>query len=270
MSVSLLEELEKLLSETNHERQRLNFFCETVFDLLNPPGTEKNGLFKIEKKEMTTQLVEASEDNIDISSSLGESLESVTKLIAFGKHVRDTNELEKKKNINSVSDICNKSFPSKDKRKSATQVASNKKTSYSLGVHKEVNIDKNVKQNVARKTDLHSGRKSTSLQTNSFSRPEKIKHEVASDFTSNNTNVPEGSLMNECNRVIPKTYSHSCSLSLSNFVKTLKMPEDLRCGLKHYYYYEKHKENLTFWEKSPKPTSQTFRERLHNVVSFKL
>lgn len=268
MSTSLLEELEKLLSETNHEKQRLNFICETVWNVLNPPGTEKNGLFKFEKKVKTQQSPRVSEENTNMSSSLGESLESVTKLIALGKLVRDTTKFEKKKIVNPISNFCHTSLPWKEKLETATQVARNKRaSSYCKGFDKEVKRDNiDHKQNV-KKTDFHPDKTSSSLKKTLSSRPEKMKHEVNSDFTCHNKNSPEVSLNTDFHSALSKEYTHLCSNSLSNLVKTLKMPEDLRCVLKHYYYFEKHKENVSSLENSPKPSLQTFRERFQNVVS---
>lgn len=268
MSTSLLEELEKLLRETNDEKQRLNFICETVWDLLNPPGTEKNGLFKIEKKVMPTtqQVVTVCEETMDMSSALGDSLESVTKLIAMGKLVRDSTKFEKKKRVNPSSDVRHTSLPWKEKLETVTQVACNKRVSSCKGLSKEVKSGNSVKQNV-KKTDSLPYKTSASLKNNLLSRPDKIENKVSSDFTSHKKNSPDVSLNTDCNSTHPKGYSHLCSNSLSNLVKTLKMPEDLRCVLKHQYYFEKHKENFTSLENSPKPSIQTFRGRFQNAVS---
>lgn len=266
MSTSLLDELEKLLSETNHEKQRLNFICETVWNLLNPPGTEKNGLFKIEKKDKTEQTLQVSEETTNMSSSLGESLESVTKLIALGKLVRDSTRFEKKKNFNSISDVSHTSLPWKEKLETVTQVAHSKRVSSCKRFIKEVKSDNCVKQN-DKKPDFLPDKTSSSLKNNLSSRPGKIKQEVSSDFTNHNKNLPEMSLNTDCSTVLSKGYTHLCSNSLSNLVKSLKMPEDLRCILKHHHYFEKHKENISYLENSPKPSLQTFCRRFQNVVS---
>lgn len=265
MSTSLIEELEKLLSETNHEKQRLNLICETVWDLLNPPGTEKNGIFKIEKKDASQPVVQVCEKTTNMSSSLGESLESVTKLIALGKLVRDST-LEKKKMVNPISDVCRPSLPRKEKLETVTHVAHNERLSSCKGFNKEVKSDNIDRKNV-KKNDFLADKTSSSLKNNLSSRPEKVKQKVSSDFTSHNKNSPEVPLNTNCNSTLSKEYTHVCSNSLSNLVKTLKMPEDLRCALKNYYNYEKHKESISSLENSSKSSLQTFRGRFQNVVS---
>ncbi|XP_046659000.1 uncharacterized protein LOC124353172 isoform X1 [Homalodisca vitripennis] len=277
----LIEELEKILYETSKLKDDLNNSCERGWSLLCPSGSQING-FKIQK-ELPPSDKDESSNASNISPSLGGVFDKVTELITYGKELRNSAKLENKKSSSNVTlnvkgDLRNQPQLNKSKI-NLTKSGSNSIPVAPRGGHKvnrcnfkskKVADSKHSLDTLTSDKTLHDLPLSSSEIRNSVSISHAEDQECPDNVTKTYLLKDNQMLTKDSNNgsaLTPK-YSHSCSVTLSDLVKTLKMPEDMHHLLKCYFQYQNYK--LKHHVNKEEHNSLDFSKRINNLAKLKL
>uniref|UniRef100_A0A1B6EM80 Uncharacterized protein n=1 Tax=Cuerna arida TaxID=1464854 RepID=A0A1B6EM80_9HEMI len=276
----LIEELEKILYETSKLKNDLNNSCERGWSLLCPSGSQING-FKIEK-ELPSPDKDESSGASNTSPSLGGVFDKVTELIAYGKVLRNSAKQENKKissnvNLDVKGDVRNQLQLNKSK----IYLAKSKSNSIPIPPRERHNVNTSNFKSKKGANSKHSSDTLTSEKT-LYDLPSScseirntvcISHAENQEYPDNVTNkyllkdnpmMSKGSNYGSAHNL---KYSHSCSVTLSDLVKTLKMPEDMHHLLKCYFQYENYKLKQHV---NKEHNTLDFSKRINNLAKLKL
>uniref|UniRef100_A0A1B6LWV6 Uncharacterized protein n=1 Tax=Graphocephala atropunctata TaxID=36148 RepID=A0A1B6LWV6_9HEMI len=271
----IIEELESILYETSILKNDLNSSCEKGWNLLCPPGSQING-FKIQKELPSADAKVGNSDVINIPPSLGSIIDSATELIAHGKLLRSSAKVENKKmkgsNISSDvrKDSQNQPQVHKSKTNSIKEERNSKHSNHPRGNHRLNNNQTSNKRDPHLKQSLYTNRKKSSALENTHKVRDdafiaQSENQECLDIAENRQLLSKDS---ECLSLQTPKYSHSCSLTLSDFVKTLNVPEDMQYLLQRYHHYESHK--LKYNSNKEGHNALNFSERINNFAKCKL
>lgn len=236
----LIFELEQIWKETNELKNNLNNICDTSWSILRPPGHDPYGAFKIEEKSVEDQPSEHSASSVPVSEHL---LRDVSDLISYGKQVLTLSQAAAQPKPTKKSQHSNTTHLTQTTKQkcSSKEICTNKM--------KKLVVNPQLSQQMRSKTKLSGTSCASQLshqssvlhphKTVSFRENVETK-EVRSTDTAKSDEI---------------RYSHKCSLTLSDTLKTLKMPKGLRHLLKQYYHYQ---------EKKSKPASLEHLKITHN------
>lgn len=263
MLQKLIEELEVILNETNKVKKSLNMECEKIWYLYSPPGIKGRGSFTIKNLSNSSKMnVSSSSESKPSSSTIHDNKEpfsledvigNVSDLIAYGKHIRETVNVE---NINK-----GKKFNSSILYKPIDQCKSNKDTIKSRGQQQMHKQDSRCNLDVKRKISNKSLNSQEIPDSDAVSACLDKNKKKATNTNERN----EQKLIAGCkfaNKSGPSDiYHHSCSVNLNESAESFNVPSDLLYLLKLYRHYENDKLKTH-------QDADNFSEKFYNQVSL--